>query len=494
MSSIRDEPAERTDDSPEASEEPSQEMAPSPETADGLWASLKQAVGGDHSQDYTEGPIGKAVLLLAVPMVLETVMESIFAVVDVFFVSKLGPEAVATIGLTESMMALIYTVAIGLSIGITAMVARRSGEKDPEAAATAAAQALFLGVGIAAILGLAGMFYAERLLTLMGAEEEVLRVGSGYTRIMIGANATVMMLFLINAMFRGVGDAVIAMRVLWLANGINIVLDPMLIFGIGPFPELGIEGAAIATNIGRGTAVVAQLWILARGSRRLKVAWRHLKVVPQIMVRLIQLSGTATFQFFISTASWIGLTRILAEFGSEVLAGYTIGIRVVLFALFPSWGVSNAAATMVGQALGAKKPERAEEAVWMTSIYNCVFLGVVSLLYLIFTPTIVGWFTQDPEPFRWAVLSLRTISSGFVFYAFGMVLTQSFNGAGDTWTPTYLNLLCFWMFELPIAFVLAFTFDLGPFGVFLAMTLAFCLLAVASVVMFRRGGWKTKTV
>ncbi len=468
--------------------------APQPDVNEGIWASLKQAVRGDHSQDYTEGPIGKAVLLLAVPMVLETLMESIFAVVDVFFVSKLGPEAVATVGLTESLMALIYTVAIGLSVGVTAMVARRSGEKDPEGAATAAVQAVVLGAVIAFSLGSVGLFYAETLLSWMGADEGVLSTGSGYTRIMIGANATVMMLFLINAIFRGVGDAAVAMRVLWLANGINIFLDPMLIFGIGPFPEMGIEGAAVATNIGRGTAVVAQLWILARGSRRIEIARRHLKVVPKTMARLVNLSGTATFQFFISTASWIGLTRILAEFGSEALAGYTIGIRIVLFALFPSWGVSNAAATMVGQALGAKKPERAEQAVWMTGFYNCVLLGLISLVYLVFAPTLVGWFTQDPEPFRWAVLSLRTISSGFVFYAFGMVLTQAFNGAGDTWTPTYLNLLCFWMFELPLAYILAFTFDLGPWGVFLAMTLAFCLLAVASVVMFKKGKWKTKTV
>lgn len=458
------------------------------------WAAFKDALRGKHDDDYTEGPIGRAVLLLAVPMVLETVMESVFAVVDVFFVSKLGPAAVATVGLTESMMAIIYTVAVGLSIGVTAMVARRTGEKDPDGAAESAVQAILLGVAVAIGFGALGVFYADKLLALMGADEAVLREGVGYTRIMVGANGTVMLLFLINAIFRGAGDAAVAMRVLWLANGINIILDPLLIFGIGPFPEMGIEGAAVATNCGRGVAVIAQLYFLAKGTQRLSIMARHVRVVPERLRRLVSLSGTATFQFFISTASWIGLIRILASFGNEVLAGYTIGIRIVLFALFPSWGISNAAATMVGQALGAGKPERAEKAVWLTAYYNFFFLGVTSVVYMVFAPTIVGWFTQDPETYRWALLALRTVSSGFVFYAFGMVLTQAFNGAGDTWTPTYLNLFCFWLFELPIAYVLAYHFDLGPWGVFLAITLAFSLLAVVAIVMFRRGTWKTKTV
>ena len=460
----------------------------------GLGRTLKDAVRGDHHADYTEGPIGRAVLLLAVPMVLETIMESIFAVVDVFFVSKLGPAAVATVGLTESMMAIIYTVAVGLSIGVTAMVARRTGEKDGDGAAESATQAILLGLAVAVVIGALGVFYSRQLLALMGADDAVLENGIGYTRIMVGANGTVVLLFLINAVFRGAGDAAVAMRVLWIANGINIVLDPMLIFGLGPFPEMGIEGAAVATNCGRGAAVLTQLYLLARGTKRLRIERRHIRILPERMRRLLALSGTATFQFFISTASWIGLIRILASFGNEVLAGYTIGMRIVLFALFPSWGISNAAATMVGQALGAGKPERAEKAVWMTAFYNFLFLGVTSVLYLIFAPTLVGLFTDDPEPYRWALLTLRTVASGFVFYAFGMVLTQAFNGAGDTWTPTYLNLFCFWMFELPVAYVLAYNLELGPWGVMLAITLAFSLLAVVSAAMFRRGRWKHKAI
>lgn len=459
-----------------------------------LWTDLKRAVGGDHQADYTRGSIGRAVLLLAVPMVLETIMESVFAVVDVFFVAKLGAEAVTTVGLTESMMAIVYSVAVGLSIGVTAMVARRIGEKDRDGAARTAVQAVALGFLVAGAIGLLGGFFAPDLLRLMGGEPEVVAMGTSYTRIMLGLNFTVTLLFLINAIYRGAGDAVIAMRVLWLANGINIVLDPLLIFGIGPFPELGVTGAAVATCCGRGTAVVVQLWLLFRGSGRIDIERPHLRLEPERMLRLIRLSGTATFQFFISTASWIGLVRILAGFGSEVVAGYTIAIRVVIFALFPSWGLSNAAATMVGQALGAGKPQRAQRAVWMTCFYNMIFLGVTGLLFYLLAPQIVSIFTSDPEPARWGVLCLRIVAVGFPFYAYGMVLTQSFNGAGDTWTPTYLNLFCFWLFELPLGYVLSQHTSLGPNGVFVAIAAAFSLLAVVSAVMFRRGRWKTKSV
>ncbi|MEM1183160.1 MAG: MATE family efflux transporter, partial [Acidobacteriota bacterium] len=433
----------------------------SPESIDGdlteeprhsLWFDLRRAVSGDHNADYTAGPIGRSVLLLAVPMVLETIMESIFAVVDVFFVAKLGSVAVTTVGLTESMMAIVYTVAVGLSIGVTAMVARRTGEKDPDGAARTAVQAVALGFGVAGFIGLIGAVAAPDLLRLMGADEDVVAMGTPYTRIMLTLNFTVTLLFLINAIYRGAGDAAIAMRVLWLANGINIVLDPMLIFGIGPFPELGVTGAAVATCIGRGTAVAVQLWLLFRGTGRINIERRHVRIEPQRMLRLVRLSGTATFQFFISTASWIGLIRILATFGSDVLAGYTIAIRVVIFALFPSWGLSNAAATMVGQALGAGKPERAEKAVWMTCFYNMFFLGGTGVLFFVFAPQIVSIFTTDPEPAKWAILCLRIVAVGFPFYAYGMVITQSFNGAGDTWTPTYLNLFCFWLFELPFGY------------------------------------------
>ncbi|MEE8251432.1 MAG: MATE family efflux transporter [Gemmatimonadales bacterium] len=458
-----------------------------------LWPALVEAVRGSQ-QDYTAGPIGRAVLLLAVPMVLETAMESVFAVVDVFFVSRLGPHAVATVGLTESMLTLIYTVAFGLSIGVTAMVARRIGEKNPEGAARAAVQALLLGVGIAVVLGTLGALFAPKLLGVMGAESGVIEGGASYTQIMLGANVTVLLLFMINAIFRGAGDAHMAMRVLWLANGINIVLDPALIFGLGPFPELGIRGAAIATNIGRGTAVLLQLWILARGRLRVRVARRHLVVDPSVMWKLVRLSATGTFQVFIGMASWVGLIRILAGFGSEVLAGYTIGIRIIIFALLPSWGMSNAAATMVGQSLGAGKPKRAERSVWIAGFYNMLFLGVTGAIFLLFAPPIVGFFTHDPVPLQYGIMCLRTVSTGFLFYAYGMVLTQSFNGAGDTWTPTIINLFCFWLFELPLAYALSHVLDRGPFGVFLAMTLAFSLLAVVSAVVFRRGRWKLKVI
>lgn len=468
----------------------------------GLWNELRGALRGA-PRDYTSGPVGRAVLLLAVPMVLETLAESIFAIVDIFFVSKLGAWATATVGITETLMHLVYTVAMGLSIGVTAMVSRRIGEKDRDGAARAAVQAIALGIAIAAVVGIGGGLFASELLELMGADAEIVTHGAPFTRVMMAGNASVLLLFLINAAFRGAGDAAIAMRVLWIANGINIVLDPALIFGWGPFPELGIQGAAVATTTGRGIAVATQLWWLARAGGALSVARRHLEIIPSMMWRLWQLSAVGTFQVFVAVASWIGLVRILAGFGGEVLAGYTIGIRMIIFALLPSWGMSNAAATMVGQALGAGKPERAERAVWTAAFYNMVCLGVVSVLFWVFAPEIVSFFARVNDPARadevalvvgWGVHCLRIVATGFVFYAYGMVLSQSFNGAGDTWTPTYLNLVCFWGFELPAAAILAHWAGWGPTGVFVAMTVAFSMLAVLSGVMFRRGGWKDKEV
>ena len=351
-----------------------------------------------------------------------------------------------------------------------------------------------LGVGIAMVLGLVAGTFAPELLGAMGASQAVIDMGSSYTRIMLGANGTVLLLFMINAIFRGAGDAVIAMRVLWLANGINIVLDPTLIFGLGPFPEMGIQGAAVATNIGRGTAVLVQLYVLARVDGRVKVLAHHVALNLGVMWQLIRLSGTGTFQVFVGTASWIGLIRILSLFGSEVMAGYTIGVRLIIFALLPSWGMSNAAATMVGQALGAKKPERAEEAVWIAGFYNMVALGIVGVIFIAFAPQIVSVFTSDPEPARYGIQCLRIVSLGFLFYAYGMVLTQAFNGAGDTWTPTVINIFCFWLFELPVAWVLAVPLGFEARGVFIAMTLAFSSLAVVSAVFFRRGKWKLREV
>lgn len=462
----------------------------SPQT---LSASVKEALHGS-KRDFTKGPIGTAILLLAIPMVLEMLMESIFAVVDVFYVGKLGPSAVATVGLTESLLVLIYTIAIGLSIGASAMVARRIGEKDPETAATTAIQALVLGGLISLAIGLIGSFFASDLLTLMGASPEVLSQGLGFTRLMLGGNIVVMLLFITNAIFRGAGDGAIAMRALWIANWINIILCPCFIFGFGPIPAFGVTGAAIGTTIGRGTGAIYVLTRLFSGKGRLHVKKANLKLQPKVMLNILRLSGSATFQVFIGMASWIGLVRILSTFGSAAIAGYTIGLRVVLFALFPSFGMSNAAATMVGQALGAKDPERAEAAVWRTGLYNVVFLGIIGTLFVVFAPFIVSIFTTDTEVMHYGTACLRTVSTGFIFYAYGQVLTQSFNGAGDTWTPTIINLFVFWILEIPMAYVLAKPLGFGPQGVFFSMTIAFSTLAIVSAIIFKKGHWKTRKV
>jgi putative MATE family efflux protein len=458
----------------------------------GNWDVIKDALRGAH-HDYTEGPIGRSIFLLAVPMVLETVMESVFAVVDVFFVSRLGADAVATVGLTESMMILIYSLAMGLGIGATATVARRIGERDTEGASHAAAQAIFLGIAIAAVLGVIGVFAAPSLLSIMGGSRGVI-ANASYMRVMMGGNATVLLIFLSNAIFRGAGDAVIAMRVLWLANAINIALGPMLIFGVGPVPELGVVGAAVATNIGRGTGVLYAISRLVRPGSRVQVVRRHFHLDPALMWQMIRLSASGTFQILIGSASWIGLVRVISSFGSPALAGYTIGMRVIIFALLPSWGLSNAAATMVGQALGARKPERAERATWISARYNLWFLGTVGILFVVFAPYIVTVFTSDPVVAGYAVACLRTVAIGFPFYAYGMVLTSAFNGAGDTWTPTWINLLVFWLWEIPIAYALAIAFEMGPAGVFVAITVAFSTLAVISAWLFRKGRWKARKI
>jgi len=456
------------------------------------WSAVKDAIRGTH-HDYTEGAIGRAIFLLAVPMVLETVMESVFAVVDVFFVSRLGADAVATVGLTESMMVLVYSLAMGLGIGATATVARRIGERDADGAAHAAAQAILLGLIVSAVLGVIGVALAPTLLRMMGGSPAVI-ANAAFMRVMLGGNATVLLLFLINAIFRGAGDAAIAMRVLWLANWINIVLGPLLIFGVGPFPELGVVGAAVATNIGRGTGALYAISRLFRAGARVQVTRRHFRFDPALMWQMIRLSGSGTVQILIGTASWIGLIRVISSFGSAALAGYTIGIRVIIFALLPSWGLSNAAATMVGQALGAKKPERAERAVWIAARYNLVFLGIVGALFVWLARAIVSLFTTDPAVAPYAVDCLRIVALGFLFYAYGMVITSSFNGAGDTWTPTWLNLIVFWLWEIPLAYVLAVVLGMGPRGVFISITVGFSTLAVLSAWLFRKGKWKTRRV
>ena len=421
-------------------------------------------------------------------------MESVFVVADVFFVGRLGPDAVATVGITESLMTVMYALANGLTNGAAATVARRVGEKDPDSAGRSAVQSVLMGLGAAAIFGMIGTLYGPQLLALMGANDDVLRTGSTFARVMLGGSGTVVMLFLINAVFRGAGDAAIAMRVLWFANVINIILGPCLIFGIGPFPELGVTGAAVGTTIGRGSGVVYQLIHLSRGNGRLRIRRSHLKFDLDVMRSIVRISGTATFQNFVGTASWMGLVRILTGFGSAAVAGNTIGIRIILFALLPSFGVSNAAATLVGQNLGAKKPDRAEAAAWKAGMYNTICLGTVGAIFLLFAPQIVSLFTMDPEVALYGVRCLRIVSAGFLFYGYAMVLTASFNGAGDTRTPTLINLVCLWMWEIPLAWALAHPFGFGPTGVFIAVSVAFSTMAFVSGWLFSKGMWKTKRV
>jgi len=458
-----------------------------------MWSTVREALRGTQI-DFTTAPVGRAVIMLAVPMVVEMAMESIFAVADVFWVAHLGADAVATVGLTESMLTLIYTAAMGLSIGATALVARRIGEQDAEGASRAAGQSILLGLGVAAIIAVAGATNASSLLRIMGASDDIIRTGSGFTRIMLGGNATVLLLFLLNAVFRGAGDAAIAMRVLVLGNVLNIVLGPCFIFGLGPLPEMGVAGAALATNIGRGTAVLYQVMTLVRGGGRVRVGLRHLRFDLRMMRTVLRLSGLGTFQILVGTASYIGLVRIIAVFGSAALAGYTIGIRIIVFALLPAFGLSNAAATMVGQNLGAGRPDRAERAVWTAARYNMIFLGAVGLVFLSGAGPITSVFTTDPLVQPMAIACLRTVSLGFVFYACGMTLTQAFNGAGDTWTPTVINLFIFWLWEIPLAWWLSRHAGFGAHGAFIALTIAYSSLAVISVLLFRRGKWKTRRV
>jgi MATE family, multidrug efflux pump len=458
-----------------------------------LWSAVKESLRGSH-RDYTVGPIGRSILLLAIPMVLEMMMESVFAVVDIFWVSHLGTDAAATVGLTESLLTLIYALAIGLSIGATATVARRIGEHNPDGAARAAVQAIAIALIVSLVLAGVGAPLAPKLLKLMGGSPWVVENGSGFTRVMLAGNVTVVMLFMVNAIFRGAGDAAIAMRTLWVANWINILLGPCLIFGLGPFPKLGIVGAAIATNIGRGTGALFALSKLIRSGGRFDIKRHQVRLEPAIMLRLVRLSGTATFQVFIGMASWIGLVRIISSFGSDAVAGYTFGIRVIIFALLPSWGMANAAATMVGQALGARNPDRAERAVWKAGFYNMIFLGIVGLLFIFLAPQIIWFYTADPHVAQFGIDCLRIVAYGFLFYAYGMVLGQSFNGAGDTWTPTIINLFVFWLWEIPLAYILSVELGFGPRGVFVAMTIAFSTLALVSASVFRRGKWKTRTV
>lgn len=455
---------------------------------------LKQALAGSSTINYTEGSIAKATFLLAVPMILEMAMESVFAIVDIFFVAKLGAEAVATVGLTESVITLLYAVAIGLSMGTTAMVARRIGEGDKAAAAFVAAQSIWLGIFVSVSVGLVGYFYADKILGLMGAEQAVIDMGSDYTQIMLSGCFTFLFLYLNNAIFRGAGDASIAMRSLLLANGINIFLDPCLIYGVGPFPEMGVTGAAVATNIGRGIGVAYQLYYLCGRNERIQLALKDMRLNFGVILTLLRLSVGGIGQFLIATASWVFLMRLVSEYGSDAIAGYTISIRVMLFVILPAWGLSNAVATLVGQNLGANKIDRAERTVWQVGKYCvCYMMGVAAVLF-IFPAQILSLFTQESVALGYGIDGLRIMSVSFGFMAVGMVTVQAFNGAGDTMTPTWINGLCYWIVQIPVAYILASSFGLGPYGVFWSIFVGEIMTGLVGVYYFKRGKWKTQAV
>jgi len=458
-----------------------------------LWLDIKEAIAGTE-RDFTETSLGKAIFILAIPMVLEMLMESIFAIVDIFFVSRLGANAVATVGLTESAMTIIYAIGMGLAMATTALVSRRIGEKKKKEAGEVAFQAIFMAVIVAVIIAIPGVIFAREFLQLMGATDEVIEQSYMYPAIMLGGNMIIMMLFIINAVFRSSGDAAISMRVMWLANIINIILDPLLIFGYGPFPELGLEGAAIATTIGRGTAVLYQFYLLWSGKYRIRLYWDNIKLKFSVMWKLLKISGGGILQNLIATSSWIFLMRIIAVFGPDVIAGYTIAIRIIIFPLLLAWGLSNAAATLVGQNLGAKQPEQAEKSVWITGYANMVFMGIIGLFFVFIPEFWIGIFVDEGAVLTNGVLALRIISIGFLCYALGMVLMQSFNGSGDTITPSKINFFSFWLFEIPLAYALAIPLNMGLTGAAIAIVSAETLLTFLAFILFRQGKWKLREV
>lgn len=461
-----------------------------------FYRDLREAISGSE-KDFTKIPLSKAILLLSIPMVLEMIMESVFALVDIFFVSRLGAEAIATVGITESLMTIIYAISIGLSVGTTALVSRRIGEKKPEEAAVSAVQAIFTGIAVSMIFSAVGIFFSKDLLRLMGASEATIEMGYMYPAIMLGGNGVIMLLFIINAVFRSSGDAAISMRVLWFANILNIILDPLLIFGIGPFPEMGVKGAAVATNIGRGVAVVYQLYLLGKGRYRVKVRARQIVLKVREMIKLVKLSLGAIGQYLIATSSWVFLVWVVTSLGEEVVAGYTIAIRIILFALLPSWGLANAAATLVGQNLGAKQPDRAERSAWVVGIANMIFLGLVSIVFIAIPDSFISMFVDgvaEPVVMQSGLTCLRVISFGFLVFAMGQVMINSINGAGDTATPVWINFIAFWLLEIPLAYVFTNVLDLHVNGVCYAILIGEAAMTMIAIVIFRRGKWKLKEV
>jgi putative MATE family efflux protein len=459
----------------------------------GYLSAILEAIRGSQ-QDFTEGSLRRAIVLLAIPMVLEMVMESLFAIVDVFWVARLGANAIATVGLSESILMLVYCGAMGLSMAITAMVARRIGEKDYEGAAVATVQAMAMAIAAAAVIAAAGIRFAPTFLAIMGASPDVIVTGHRYAAVMLGSSLCIVLLFVNNGVFRGAGDAAIAMRVLWLSNIINLLLDPCFIFGLGPFPKLGVTGAAVSTTVGRSIGVAFQIWILFGGKSRVKLAASKFRIHWDVMKRLFRVAANGMLQYGIGQTSWMVLVRIVSTFGSVAVAGYTIAVRIIIFAILPSWGLSGAAATLVGQNLGANKPDRAERSVWLTGFSNVLFLGGVAVLFIAFPESIIRLFTTDPAVIPYGVDCLRIVSYGNLAYAYGMVMVQSFNGAGDTFTPTTVNLFGYWLFQIPVAYSLAFHTNLGPKGVFAAIPIAETAIAIVGVALFRRGRWKLKKI
>lgn len=455
-----------------------------------LFSLVWRGVKGDHGE-FRSGSINHAIILLSVPMIVEMGMESIFAVVDVYFVSQLNDNgALAAVGLTESVLTLIYSLAFGLSMGATALVARRVGEKDGKGAEEAAVQGLYLAMSVSLILTVVGVIYSDDILAFMGASDDVIHRNGSYARIMFGGNITIIMLFMINAIFRGAGDASLAMKALLIANTLNIILDPILIMGFGPIPAFGVKGAAIATNIGRGVGVVYQIYHLVKGSSVVKLRLRHIRVKAGIILTMIRVSAGGIGQMLIGSASWIFLMRIMSEFGEAPLAGYFIAIRIIVFAILPAWGMANASATLVGQNLGAGQPDRAEKSVWRAGLMNMIFLAFITVLFFSMADYILRFFSTDEEVLRHGIQCLKVVSLGYVFYAYGMVINQSFNGAGDTRTPTLISIVGFWIFQIPLAYTLAEIFKTGPVGVYAAISIAESLMAVAGILIFRKGNWK----